>query len=243
MGKSVNLAFGLLLALVAAGAINIGFFVQHGATNAMAALSLQHPLRSIRLLITDRQWMLGYAAGWIGWGLYIGALSLAPLSLVQAVSAGGVGVLAIIVQRFGTPLSTRERRGAVIAVAGLVLLGLSLTAHASTGAPAHTATLLIVIGAGCVIAALLAACAYLHLRPAACLGGAAGIMFGVGDLATKGAVEGNGWEFIPILAVCTAAGFIALQLAFQRGRCPRNGRSEHARQQFDPHCGWPIGVP
>jgi len=212
------LTFGLILALIAAGAINIGFFVQHGATNAMDVLSLRHPLHSVRLLVSDRQWMLGYAAGWIGWGIYIAALALAPLSLVQAVSAGGVGVLAIIVHRFGAPLSTRERRGAIIAVAGLVLLGLSLTAHRPTSAPAHTSTLLIVIGAGCVIATLLAVGAFFHLRPAAFLGGAAGIMFGVGDLATKGAVEGNGWEFVPILAICTGAGFVMLQLAFQRGR-------------------------
>jgi hypothetical protein len=214
----VNLAAGLLLALVAAGALNIGFFVQHGATNTMVSLSLRRPLRSARLLVTNRQWMIGYATGWIGWGLYIAALALAPLSLVQAVAAGGVGVLAIVVHRFGTPLLARERWGAAIAVGGLVLLGLSLTAHVGPAAPAHTATLLIVIGLGCVVAGVLAVVALAAIRPAAALGASAGILFGVGDMATKGAVDGNGLIFVPILAACTAVGFVVLQLAFQRGR-------------------------
>ena len=79
----MTLAAGLVLALLAAMALNIGYFVQHGAANTMVSLSLRHPLASARLLVTNRQWMLGYGAGWIGWGLYIAALSLAPLSLVQ----------------------------------------------------------------------------------------------------------------------------------------------------------------
>jgi hypothetical protein len=214
----VSLATGLLLALVAAGALNIGFFVQHGAANTMVTLTLRRPWRSVRLLVTNKQWMLGYAAGWIGWGLYIAALSLAPLSLVQAVSAGGVGVLAIVVHRFGTPLLPRERLGAAVAIVGLVLLGLSLTAHVPPAAPAHTTTLLIVIAVGSGVAGILAGLAVASIRPAATLGVSAGILFGVGDLATKGAVDGNGLVFIPILAVCTALGFIVLQLAFQKGR-------------------------
>jgi hypothetical protein len=56
------------------------------------------------------------------------------------------------------------------------------------------------------------------MRRAASLGCAAGLLFGVGDLATKGAVSGNGPLFVPVLAACTALGFVALQLAFQRGR-------------------------
>ncbi|MGP0030543.1 MAG: hypothetical protein ACLPVF_08550 [Acidimicrobiales bacterium] len=216
--ESVSLAAGLLLALVAAGALNVGFYVQHGATHTMHVLSPRRPVRSVRLLIGNRQWLLGYAAGWIGWGLYIAALSLAPLSLVQAVSAGGVGVLAIVAHRCGTPLLVRERQGAMVAVGGLVLLGLSLTAHVAPAAPARTSTLLVVVAAGCVVAGLLAGLAAASIRPAASLGAAAGILFGVGDLATKGAVDGNGALFVPILAACTASGFVVLQLAFQRGR-------------------------
>jgi hypothetical protein len=214
----VKLGTGLALALVAALVLNIGFFVQHGATNAMHSLSLRHPFRSVRLLVTNRQWMLGYATGWVGWGVYIAALSLAPLSLVQAVAAGGVGVLAFLAHRLGTPLGGRERLGAWIAVAGLVLLGVSLTTHVRRAPAAHTSTLLIVIVVGAGVAGLLAALMTRTRHAAAALGCAAGLFFGVGDLATKGAVSGNGLLFVPLLAACTALGFVTLQLAFQRGR-------------------------
>jgi uncharacterized membrane protein len=183
----------------------------------MVSLSVRHPWRSARLLAGDRQWLLGYATGWVGWGIYIAALTLAPLSLVQAVSAGGVGVLAVLAHQLGTPLETRERLGALTAVAGLAILGLSLTAKLPPARPASTAALLTVIGAGAALAGLLAIMAR-SFRPAASLGCAAGLLFGVGDMATKAAVSGNGVIFVPVLAVCTALGFVALQLAFQRGR-------------------------
>src|SRR5271157_1155296 len=198
-------------------ALNVGYLVQHGAANTMVSLSLRHPLASARLLVTNRQWMLGYGAGWIGWGLYIAALSLAPLSLVQAVSAGGVGILAILAHRLGTPLTRQEQVGTWIAVGGLVLLGLSLTSDVTPTSPARSMTLIIVITVGALLAGGLVLLAR-GFRPGALLGCAAGILFGVGDLATKGAVDGVGLLFVPILAVCTALGFVTLQLAFQRGR-------------------------
>ena len=148
----MNLTFGLLLALAAAVALNVGFFAQHGATNDMVSLSLRHPWSSGRQLVTNRQWLIGYASGWVGWGLYIAALSLAPISLVQAVSAGGVGLLAILVHRLGKPLEARERWGALIAVGGLVLLGVSLTAHVHSKTHASSSTLLLVVAVGVVLA-------------------------------------------------------------------------------------------
>jgi len=214
----VKLGLGLALALAAALVLNIGFFVQHGATGSMPSLSLRHPFHSVRALVTSRQWMFGYATGLVGWGIYIAALSLAPLSLVQAVAAGGVGVLAFLAHRLGTPLGGRERVGAWIAVTGLLLLGVSLAAHVHRAPPAHTATLLIVIAAGAGAAGLLAGLMGRTTRAAAALGCAAGLFFGVGDLATKGAVSGNGLLFAPLLTACTALGFVTLQLAFQRGR-------------------------
>ena len=214
----MRLGLGLVLALAAALVINVGFFVQHGATTSMPSLSLRHPFGSVRALVTSRQWMLGYATGLVGWGVYIAALSLAPLSLVQAVAAGGVGVLAFLAHRLGTPLEGRERLGAWIAVAGLVLLGVSLTARVQPAPAAGTSTLLIVIVVGAGVAGLLAGLLARSTRAAAALGCAAGLFFGVGDLATKGAVSGNGLLFVPLLGACTALGFVTLQLAFQRGR-------------------------
>ena len=100
-----------------------------------------------------------------------------------------------------------------------MLLGLSLTARVPKHhPPASTTWLLVVIGVGTALAALLALAAAKRFRPGASLGCAAGLLFGVGDLATKGAVSGNGLLFVPVLAACTALGFVALQMSFQRGR-------------------------
>ena len=102
--------------------------------------------------------------------------------------------------------------------AGLLLLGASLTSGGPPASTARSASLLIATGVGAGAAALLVCFGARTRRPAAALGCAAGILFGVGDLATKGAVSGNGPVFIVVLGVCTALAFVLLQLAFQRGR-------------------------
>lgn len=214
----MKLAAGLVLALLAAGALNIGFYVQHGAANTLHVLKLRHPVISARLLVTNREWLAGYAAGWVGWGLYIAALCFAPLSLVQATAAGGVGFLAVLVHRLGQPLERREKVGAAVAVSGLVLLGLSVAGHVPASHPARNSTLLMVVVIGVAVAAVLSLAISQISRPGPMLGSAAGLLFGVGDVATKGAVDGNGPWWIPVLAACTTMGFVALQMAFQRGR-------------------------
>jgi hypothetical protein len=93
---NATVGLGLLLALGSAAALNWGYFAQHGAANDVPPLSLRRPFRSLRSLFANRRWLLGFFAGIGGWGLYVGALAAAPLSLVQAVSAGGIGLLALL---------------------------------------------------------------------------------------------------------------------------------------------------
>src|SRR5213595_2964462 len=90
---------GLLLALGSAAALNWGFLTQHGAAAALPPLALRRPVHSLRLLFGSRRWLAGFVVGLGGWALYVGALRLAPLSLVQAASAGGIGLLAVLVER------------------------------------------------------------------------------------------------------------------------------------------------
>ena len=121
---------GLVLAVGSAAALNWGFFVQHGAAGELPSLSLRRPLRSLASLFTNLRWLTGFLVGIGGWGLYIVALALAPLSLVQAASAGGIGVLVLLVARSGNArLVPREWFGVALALLGLLLLGLSLGGH------------------------------------------------------------------------------------------------------------------
>jgi hypothetical protein len=200
---------GLLLSIASAVAINGGYSLQHASASRLPRLVLRRPLQSLQALFRNRRWLVGFLGGIGGWVLYVLALKLAPLSLVQAASAGGIGVLALGAGR----LRSAERVGIGAALAGLVLLGLSLGSHppSSRGAVGVVVLWLLasVVAAGLVVRALPAA---------AGLGTAAGILYAAGDVATKAAVGGGArlW-FVPALLACHGLAFVCLQLAFQRG--------------------------
>ena len=100
----------------------------------MPPLTLRHPLRSLLLLFSHRAWLVGFATGIGGWVLYVVALVLAPLSLVQASAAGGIGLLALLVHRRSGPgLGQREWRAVGVSIVGLCLLGISLAGGAVAG--------------------------------------------------------------------------------------------------------------
>ena len=209
----MSLIAGLLLALFSALALNASYFGQHAATKDLEQLSLRRPLRGLVQLFAHPGWLVAYLGGWVGWGAYVAALRLAPLSLVQSVSAGGVSLLVLFARRTSGRQRKRERNGAILASAGLVCVIASLRpGEHSRSVSFHTIGLLIVVGL--VVAALLLA--IFRRRPAIGLSLAAGLCYGVGDVATKGAVSGT-VLLVPIFLVCHVLGFIATQLAYQRG--------------------------
>jgi len=208
-------ALGVALAIASACALNWAFFVQHGAASSLPPLSIRRPLRSLRALFTSGRWLLGYGVGLGGWGLYIVALSMAPLSIVQAASGGGIGVLAFLVFRARAERpSRRESAGVVAAIGGLVLLGISLIHQSSShhSVPALGAALWIAISL-CVVAVLA-----IGVRSGAALGAGAGLLYASGDIATKAAFSnGHHLEFVLALLACHGLGFVALQRGFQLG--------------------------
>jgi hypothetical protein len=81
---------GLAFALGSALSTNLGFlFKQRGAVVA-PAIRLRNPLRGAAGLFRSRWFLVGWAVSVLAWGLHVGALSLAPLSTVQAVLSGGL---------------------------------------------------------------------------------------------------------------------------------------------------------
>jgi hypothetical protein len=206
---------GLVLALASACALNWGYFVQHGVAASLPPLSLRRPLASLRLLFGHLRWLVGFLVGIGGWVLYVAALALAPLSLVQAASAGGIGVLALLVGR--ARLRRHELRGVAVSIAGLVLLAGSLAGHTHHGSAAWGAVA-VWVGASAVVAALAAGPLAGLLAGGAGLGVAAGVLYAAGDVATKAAVPGGTrLAFVPVLLACHGLAFVALQLGFQRG--------------------------
>jgi hypothetical protein len=211
-----RLVAGLCLALASAGALNWGYFTQHAAASGLPPLTLRRPLLSLRRLFGDLRWLTGFVAGIGGWLLYVGALALAPLSLVQAASAGGIGLLALLVSH-RVPLTPREQRAVGLSIVGLVLLGASLSGQTGHGKPGSALAVAVWVAAS-VVAAGLAAVPNGVVSRAAGLGAAAGILYAAGDVATKAAVQGGSrLAFVPVLLACHGLAFVAIQLGFQRG--------------------------
>jgi hypothetical protein len=216
----VRLAVGLAVAGGSAAALNWGWVAQHAAASGLPRLTMRRPLRSLRTLFAEPAWLAGFVAGIAGWALYVLALRLAPLSLVQAVSAGGVGLLALLAQRAsGTRLSRREWTGVAVAVAGLALLAVSLWGGSGGGSHGSWAAVAAWMGVSLVVAALLALPGAPRFAAGAGFGLAAGVLYAAGDVGTKAAVAGGAalW-FVPLLLACHGLGFVSLQLGFQRGR-------------------------
>ena len=209
---------GLVLVVLSAAALNWGFFAQHTAASTLPPLSLRRPVASLASLFRSVDWLVGFLCGLGGWALYLTALALAPLSLVQACSAGGIGLLALLVSRRGAVLSDRERVGVLSSITGLALLGISLAGGSAGGRPGSAAAVAAWLAASCAIAATAAGPAADVLAPGAGLGIAAGVLYAAGDVASKTAVHGGAaLVFVPAVLAAHGLAFTALQLSFQRG--------------------------
>jgi hypothetical protein len=209
---------GLCLALVSALAVNWAYTMEHDAVATLPPLTARHPFRSLRLLLRSRAWLIGLGTETLGWLVYVSALALAPLSLVQAVSASGIAVLAFVgVHGHPSRLSIRERLAVGIALLGLVLLSLSLVGTRPASHAPHGGGAVV-----CIAAAAGAAIALTALRVplsrAAALGLAAGLLFSNGDISAKLVSFGGIWlvALVPLVA-CYGAGTGVLQAAFQHG--------------------------
>jgi len=87
---------GLLFALVCALTTNVGFLFKHRGACAAPSVDMRHPLRSGKALFSSRLFAIGMLIATGAWVFHVLAMAFAPLSLVQAVLAGGVVLLAKI---------------------------------------------------------------------------------------------------------------------------------------------------
>jgi hypothetical protein len=218
------LAAGLGLGLASALALASGFLLQQGAVSRIVQLSLRRPLAAARALLDSRRWIGGFSLGLAGWALYFAALTLAPLSLVQTVAAGGIGLLVILVALAERTLPVRrERVGALLATTGLVALAAGAGRSGTTTSSAPSTAGLCALAAA---ALLIVACA-LRRRSAGLGGLAAGLCYGVGDVTTKSLLialphhpTATALLSAPLLYATAGAhglGFVVLQRAFLHG--------------------------
>ena len=209
---------GLCFALVSALAVNWAYTKEHEAAAAMPPLTPRRPFRSLGLLLGSRGWLIGFATESAGWLVYVAALRLAPLSLVQAVSASGIAVLAFLsVHGHPRRLALPERLAVGIALIGLVLLSLSLVGVKPSSHTPHPTGVVLWLGVSAGVAVALIA-VRIGLPRAAALGLATGLLFADGDISAKLVSSGGIWLLALLsLVACYAAGTSVLQAAFQHG--------------------------
>ena len=117
---------GLALALASALATNVAFLLKQRGAVLAPSVHVRHPLRSAAGLFRSRWFALGWVVAVGAWGLHVGALALAPLSIVQAVLAAGLVFLAVLAERFfGFALGRRQWIGLIITAVGLAIIALT----------------------------------------------------------------------------------------------------------------------
>ena len=125
---------GILLALLATTAYNVGLILEKRALGHMPALDLRRVPHVIVSLLTSRAWLSGFALMLIGLACQTIVLTFEPVSVVQPVLASGVALVLVL-----SRLMLRERlrpaeTWCVAAIAVSVIL-LALSASGARGEP------------------------------------------------------------------------------------------------------------
>ncbi|MDX6635799.1 MAG: hypothetical protein QOF06_2002 [Solirubrobacterales bacterium] len=118
---------GIALALVGAVMANFASLLKHRGCQQVPLVRIQAPLQSARRLAASPWFAAGWGIAAAAWLMHVAALSLAPISLVQAALAGGAVSLAVLSQRlFGHAVEPRQWLALLLGGAGLALLALTL---------------------------------------------------------------------------------------------------------------------
>jgi drug/metabolite transporter (DMT)-like permease len=185
----MTLQIGIFMALACAFATNLGFLYKYRGARAAASVDILHPVRSAGSLFRSKWFAIGMLVATGAWGFHVAALALAPMSVVQVVLSGGVVLLAVMAERlFGLEVGLRQWGGVAFTALGLILLAVTLPKTGGTHSQFSLAGMIAfegaLVGAGCllIMGPRLGGPVEHH---GMMLGAAAGILFGVSDIAIK----------------------------------------------------------
>lgn len=182
-GVSASVELGLLLAVLTAFGSVAGFLYKFRGAREAPAVELRRPWHSTVALFRSPLYCLGIAIALGSWGLHVGALALAPISLVQSVIAGGLVLLTVVADRmFGIAVTRRQWICVALTAAGLAFLAATLSGDGS-GAhsrydPATLAVFLVIVGCAGLLLAL-------WPRRPALLAASAGLLWAASDTSIK----------------------------------------------------------
>jgi len=215
----MKIQLGILLALCCALVTNLAFFYKQRGARRAPLVRPRRPLCSARDLLRCRVFALGMGLACVAWLLHVGALALAPLSVVQVVLAAGIALIGVMAEPlFGLRVGRGEWMGLGLATTGLAAF--ALTAPASGGthatfAPAAMASFEAGLATIVVLLFVLSAAGRSRAARGMMLGAASGILFAVSDVAIKaltGIVGAHG--VIGLLSPWTVAAVAASLVAF-----------------------------
>ena len=225
---SLSVQLGLLLALATAFASVVGFLYKHRGAVESPPVELRRPVRTSLALFRSGWYVLGIVIATASWGLHVGALSLAPISLVQSVIAGGLVLLTVTADRlFAHRVTRREWIGVGMAALGLAFLAATI---GGTGDSAHSAydvgRLVPWVGALIVGAVAVAFAGHSGRHAGVVLGASAGLFWAASDTSIKalshhlgdgaGAVLGS--PLAAAIALASLAGLVVSARSLQIGK-------------------------
>jgi drug/metabolite transporter (DMT)-like permease len=223
----VTLNLGILLALACAVATQLGFLYKHRGACAAPKVDIRRPLKTVKSLFASRWFAIGMAVALGAWLLHVAAMALAPISVVQAVLSTGVVILAVMAERlFGFKVGRRQWLGVAMTAAGLVLLVITLPAHSGSHSSFSVAGMIsfeagmLAIGALLITGPRIGAPDHHH---GVMLGAAAGVLFGVSDVAIKALTGLDGFmgvllsPWLPVTIIASVVAFYASARGLQDG--------------------------
>ncbi|HET6963850.1 MAG TPA: hypothetical protein VFH58_03695 [Acidimicrobiales bacterium] len=229
---------GAVVAASSALLYDVGYVLEKQALDELPPLRMT-PAGILRTATASRRWLAGFSSMLVGLALQVGALTLAPVSVVQPILAGGLIALAAAGSSvLGERLSRRHVTALVLVLVAVVAVGAS--AHTSVElarrVPAGRFLLLaLVVGAAGAVAARAGLGVGRPRRDGsvslAGLAGtalAAGLLYGLGAMAEKavatrlvrqglvsGAFSSLGTAYPWIFVAATLGGMLVFQVGLQ----------------------------
>lgn len=148
---SLTVDIGLVLALLTAFGSVAGFLYKFRGARDAPAVDMRRPVHSSLRLFRSPLYTLGILIAMGSWGLHVGALALAPISLVQSVIAGGLVLLTVVADRlFGIEVTRREWVCVALTALGLAILAATLSGHDAAGAHSEYRSGTLALYVGCL---------------------------------------------------------------------------------------------
>ncbi|MDP8942832.1 MAG: hypothetical protein M3N16_01725 [Actinomycetota bacterium] len=186
---SLATGLGVGAAALSAFATNLSFLYKHRGAVAAPDVDIRRPWRSAVDLFRSKWWTIGWLVAVVGFAAHVAALTLLPLSVAQAVLSCGFVLLAVLAERFfGFELGRRQWLGI-----GLVAISLALLAVTGQGAhddhADYSATTMVLFEGAVIAIGLVLIFSHrierVRAQRGVLLGAAAGLGFGVSDVAVK----------------------------------------------------------